>query len=282
MPWTEMLLKDLNHLWLRWRNRGKSQAGKRLLVHPHYPSRGATIYRIANELGLEVSNLPKASIDLGVYWEYATYRSEFATLETSAKQGLRVINLHSRNIAKDYLDDCHLKAFGYCTRVDASTHHGAMVEKSVMNAVHDGKLVHGPMEPKPTRWYQRLVDSSQNEREVMDLRIPVIKGEIPLLYCAYRFKEARFVNVPARVTLCVDISSMINETEQNQLINLCDLMGIEFGELDVLRDVVDGRLYVVDANNTPQGPPKHLPEIDKSRALKILASCFESAFLQAR
>jgi hypothetical protein len=30
-------------------------------------------------------------------------------------------------------------------------------------------------------------------------------------------------------------------------------MGVDYGELDVLRDVEDGRLYVVDVNDTPSG-----------------------------
>jgi hypothetical protein len=31
-------------------------------------------------------------------------------------------------------------------------------------------------------------------------------------------------------------------------------MGLDYGELDVLRDADDGRLYVVDVNTTPFGP----------------------------
>lgn len=35
----------------------------------------------------------------------------------------------------------------------------------------------------------------------------------------------------------------------------CRIMGLDYGELDVLRDTEDGKLYVADVNNTPWDPP---------------------------
>jgi len=32
-------------------------------------------------------------------------------------------------------------------------------------------------------------------------------------------------------------------------------MALDYGELDVLRNKNDGKIYIVDVNNTPQGPP---------------------------
>ena len=50
-------------------------------------------------------------------------------------------------------------------------------------------------------------------------------------------------------------------------------LGIDYGEFDVLRDK-DRRIYVVDANNTPYGPPNELSEGDCTRALVLLANEF--------
>ena len=44
-------------------------------------------------------------------------------------------------------------------------------------------------------------------------------------------------------------------------------MGIDYGELDILRDNNDGRIYIVDANNTPSGPPNGLTDVQECLAL---------------
>jgi hypothetical protein len=51
-------------------------------------------------------------------------------------------------------------------------------------------------------------------------------------------------------------------------------MGIDYGEFDILRDK-DGRIYVVDVNNTPWGPPNGLPEFESNIALKRLVKSFD-------
>lgn len=56
-------------------------------------------------------------------------------------------------------------------------------------------------------------------------------------------------------------------------------MGLDWGELDILRNKDDGRAYIVDVNNTPAGPPNHLSKEDKERALQQLATTFARVFL---
>lgn len=273
-----MLLKDAEHWIQKHLVFGGKHRGKRLLAHPHYPSRGATIFRIARLLGLEITNEPRGQFDLAIYWEYATHRQEWEVVESISD--CQVINLNSRNIAKDFLDQSHQAVFGYGTAVDPLTHSGALVAKSTKNAVHDGRLLMGPLTSREEGlWYQRLVDSSQNESEVMDLRVPVIGNVIPHLYCAYRKKDARFVNVPYRVTLATDVNQWLSENEQALIVQLSHQLGIDFGEMDVLRDAHNKRIYVVDANNTPQGPPKHLSNAEKKLAMQSLAASFSKAYL---
>jgi hypothetical protein len=113
----------------------------------------------------------------------------------------------------------------------------------------------------------------------MDLRIPLMKGVIPFLYLNYRNNNERFKNVPDRAVLAENVDDWLNENEKEQLSKFCKVFKFDFGELDVLRDAVDGKIYIVDANNTPQGPPKHLPENDKKRAVVLLSNAFQRAFI---
>ncbi|MEX2597917.1 MAG: hypothetical protein WEC59_13410 [Salibacteraceae bacterium] len=280
MPATEMLLKDLNALFLMVRNAITGKRTKRILAHPHFPSRGSTIYRIAISMGFEVTNKPSRSFDLAIYWEYATERTEYELLESvSAKSEQRVINLYNRNSAKDQVDDWMQGSFGYSTRVDPEAYSGEAVRKSFTNAVHDGRLIHCPTKPETGFIYQKFIDSSVNDKEVMDLRVVIMGKEIPHLYLNYRENDQRFKNVPYRAELCQNIHEQLSEEEVSQLLKFCALAKLEFGELDVLRDCHDQLIYVVDANNTPQGPPKHLPAAQKKQAMESYVSSFRRQFM---
>lgn len=281
MPVTEMFLKDLDVLL---RNLGHVlRTGKsrpRMLVHPHFPSRGGTIFRIAKALGYEVTNKISRGAQVAIYWEYATVREEYTALEQLHAAGQQIINLQHRDISKDVVDEQMQQAFGYSTKIDPKTHQGKAVRKSKTNAVHDGTLVDCPCEPEAGFIYQKFIDSSVNEREVMDLRIPIMGKEIPHLYLNYRNNGERFKNVPDRAELCMEITDQLSTEEITQLLRFAEVSGMEFGELDVLRDCNDHRLYVVDANNTPQGPPKHLAPEAKKVAIASYAASFKRQFIQ--
>jgi hypothetical protein len=273
MPWSEMLLKDLGIIL----KRGLRQP-KVLLCYPHYPSRGATIYKIAEALGMEVTNRIDRAFAHAIYWEYATVRTEYGALE--ALHSNAVINLGSRNISKDEVDRAMYEAFGYATAIDPLSYQGIAVKKSLTNAVHDGQAISCPIDQVDEGYiFQMLIDSSVSEAEVMDLRVPIVNDEIPLVYLNYRPIQERFKNVPDRAVLAVNVQEWISQEEQQSLIRFAEHLGLDFGELDVLRHRADGRLYVVDANNTPQGPPKHLPRNDKAKAIAVLADAFRRRFI---
>jgi hypothetical protein len=63
-------------------------------------------------------------------------------------------------------------------------------------------------------------------------------------------------------------------------LRLCREMRLDFGELDVLRDRHDGRIYVVDVNRTPWGPPRTLGTRGALRAIDLVAEAFHDAFLR--
>ncbi|MCC7203584.1 MAG: hypothetical protein IT441_00760, partial [Phycisphaeraceae bacterium] len=54
-------------------------------------------------------------------------------------------------------------------------------------------------------------------------------------------------------------------------------MKAEFCEFDVLRHS-DGRIFIIDVNKTPYGPPAGLPEARE--AVARLARAFQQAFLK--
>ncbi|MBS1302760.1 hypothetical protein [Loktanella sp. SALINAS62] len=61
--------------------------------------------------------------------------------------------------------------------------------------------------------------------------------------------------------------------ELDKLSRFAARLGLDFGEVDALRDW-DGRHYVVDVNNRPTGPAKELREDRKRRAFDRRATRF--------
>lgn len=59
-------------------------------------------------------------------------------------------------------------------------------------------------------------------------------------------------------------------------------IGLDFGELDIIRDNADGGIYIIDVNKTPWGPPNHILPWQEDRCIEDLAGAFEESFLNGR
>jgi hypothetical protein len=106
-----------------------------------------------------------------------------------------------------------------------------------------------------------------DERTVVDIRVPVVGGEMPFVYLKYRPLGDRFRNANSRVEVA-PTGRVLSLGERERIRAFCRLIGLDLGELDVLRDAADGRIYVVDVNHMPFGPPRPMRPADASRALR--------------
>jgi hypothetical protein len=270
MPFVETVLKDINYsiLWVVnfFKNGFKD---KTLLVFPHYPSRGSTIFKVGKQLGFNITNKAKKNMELAVYWEYLTFREEFEYLEKLSAT-TKVINLHSRDISKQHVDAIHQDVFGYSTIVDPLTYSGKMVKKNDVNAKHDGEIFAAPIASVEAGFiYQILIDNTHSDKLVMDIRVPVVGKVLDFAYLKYRDISERFKNTTIKTEL-EPITKIFSEEEIFLLNAFCKMSNLEYGELDVLRNKADGKIYVVDVNNTPQGPPANISPQNGKRALESI------------
>lgn len=274
MPAFERFLKDINHAVL-WLLQGVRYGfpPRTLLVYPHYPSRKSTIYNLGVHLGYNLTNKPHAEAEVAVYWEYLTFREEYEWLQ-KLNSRMPVINLYSRDISKLHIDAVHQEIFGYSTAVNPLEYRGKMVRKSDVNARHDGAIVQGPLtEKEEGNIYQILIDNQHGEAMVMDIRVPVIGGLLNFVYLKYRHIHERFKN-PIR-SVIVPIDEALSTSEITTLEKYCEALHLEYGELDVLRHREDGKIYVVDVNNTPQGPPTYMGKKEYRQALKLMGKALQ-------
>lgn len=280
-PYFKYIVEDIRSaawyltLWIKGRGTVKT-----ILVYPHFPSKRASIYRIAKELGFYVTNRIASRPDLAVYWEYQTFRNEFEHMDRLNEHGVNVLNLKSRDISKKFVDEEFEKVFGYSTFVDPTSYSGVCVEKGDLNALHDGRIIECPIsDPKKEKVYQILIDNSCEGDLVQDIRIPIFSGTIPFVYIKYRNVNERFKNTTTK-TEVMNAEDVLSSSEIESTLEFCKRIGLDFGELDAMRDKSSGLLYIVDVNNTPQSPPEGSSSEVRQHAINLMGQTFKAVFCE--
>lgn len=254
---------------------------KWILFYPELPNRHAVPYKMCLLKGYGMTNDPSKPHILTLKWITDTYFKKYEILE-KIRQTEPVVNVDSLNISKTYVTRKFEEVFGYPFAIDPLTHHGKCLCKSEINALHDGYIVHCPIKRKRKGFaYQKLVNNKYDDELFVDYRVPVFKGHIPFIYYNFRHVDHRFEWDKLKSEI-VETNEVFNQAELVKIKEYCEALHLDYGELDILRDWDNGKIYVVDANNTPAGPPKKLSDLDKKKVIIRLTEAFEEAFLIER
>ena len=212
-------------------------------------------------------------------WQYET--SVPATLyEPLVREYGRVINAGCLDVGKDNIERVHRSVFGYGMAVDPREHDGIYVRKSIGQAAKDGTVMHEPCNPEPGFVYQRLIDCEAHRGLYEDIRVPIVDGRC-LADCMVRLRpaETRFGHMPDvsdlraaggaafAVANVIPVELVLSAAEVRDAERFAREVGLDFGELDVLRDKLDGRIYLIDVNNVVNGPTVVLSARDIRRIL---------------
>ncbi len=276
LSWFEVLGKDLKFyikdLIKRFKNNGRLPV---IVTYPDFPSKRTTIFKIADQLNFRITNKLVADARVFLFFEDQTHSvlpTTFASLSN------RILNDKVLDISKKKVDHVHLEVFGYNTIIDPTTFKGKAVRKSDKNALHDGEVIDCPIESSdPNSVYQIVIDNSFDAHHVVDFRVPVIAGEIPLCYKKFKEYKVRFTNDVSSSTLHSP-KEIFSDTELIMISDFANKFELDFGELDVLRHS-DGKIYIIDVNKTPYGPPFGLALEDKEKAVSMLTASFKKNFL---
>jgi hypothetical protein len=214
-----------------------------------------------------------ADADVVMHFEDATYSPNDPP--TKLKPGAKLVNFGCRDVSKTNVSRACAAAFGNVLAVDPVTFTGLAVEKSEINAAHDGRIVQCPTAPVPGRVYQRVVDNRMPSdlNLVEDLRTSTVGGKPVVVFIKRREVTKRFLNTNVDVQLRTP-EEMFTAEELEQISAFTREIGLEWGGVDVLRDRTDGKLYIVDANKTDMGPPIGLNLSDKIVATRRLSKAF--------
>jgi len=229
----------------------KNRRSRRILALPDKPVPQSALYKIAHRLGYRFVADENERPDVIIAWEDCTIRRADARLDRLAATS-RVINVGAADISKRRVAEVYERVFGYALKVDPRSCSGPILRKSDNNARHDGTIITAPVEPEPGYVYQRLINNAVDGL-YENIRVPVF-GSI-VAYCLLQrcSPKHRFTLEQGNARL-VEVDRVFTPDELALLRLFCREMGLDYGEIDVLRDADDGRLYVVDVNTTPFGP----------------------------
>jgi hypothetical protein len=229
------------------------------------------IWAVARAAGAKLAK-DTAHADVVMHFEDSTYSPNEPPLRL--KPGARLVNYGCRDVSKTNVARASQAAFHAPLAVDPATHAGPAVEKSEINAAHDGHIVQCPHKAVPGRVYQRVVDNRMADPAyVEDLRTSTIGGKPVVVFIKRREVSKRFTNTNTEVLLRMP-EEVFSAAEIDEISAFTREIGLDWGGVDVLRDRADGRLYIVDANKTDMGPPVGLNLPDKLVATRLLAKGF--------
>jgi hypothetical protein len=226
---------------------------------------------VCERLGYAVVTDAESPFGIAIFWTVRTIRRPDARLAGIAAHS-PVLNYACRSIAKRHVDRIFTSIFGYSSLVNPAVHGDACVRKSNLNAMKDSRFVKRPVRRASRRFvYQRLIDTTVDQTCVEELRTSVIGGGIPVVYVVRKPVTQRFGD-PTSVWF-VDAREVFSRAEIDSICLFCQAMGLDYAELDILRDRFDGRIFIIDAN--PTSWTFNLPEAELRAADDRQGRAFE-------
>ncbi|OHU89146.1 MULTISPECIES: hypothetical protein [Pseudoalteromonas] len=254
----------------------------KLLFYPQYPDKEYySITHIINRLGYQVTRDLEASFDVAFLWSDVTELDCPPEL-LDAADGKHIINQNCLDISKKHVEQLQYAVFGYGSFIDPLTHKGRCVEKPNANGVKGGRVIDTPIDSfDDSKVYQALIDSTVGDYQ-QEYRVPVIFGQLPIVYLVQQAvaNDSLDYRVQKPPEL-LGTHMMFSYQEQVNITKFCQLIGLDFGELDIVRCSQSQRLFILDANKTPAGYGmlnyfSWHPQ-DKEAALDMLTETFDRA-----
>jgi hypothetical protein len=150
------------------------------------------------------------------------------------------------------------------------------------NGLHLGEVIECPTKVRRDGFvYEKLINNEVQNGLVEDIRVPIFRNTIPFVYLKYRSVQERLVDRKHTLskTLIAKVSDLLTEEEVEKINQFCEKIGLDYGEIDILRDRGEQKIYIVDVNNDPSGPPSPISGDNSPTAIVRLAQAFEETFL---
>lgn len=249
--------------------------------YPHFQK--STTYFMLRKVGVQMSNKLNGKYDVGIYWDpRMDINKQTPKLKQNGKK-IKLINLFLVDTAKGFVAESFETHFGYGYKVDPTTFKGYCISKHNGNGTKSCFFLKCPIDANDIfkdHSYQQIIDytDKKDPDTLYELRIPIVGGIIPCVLFKTRNRGLRFTSKNRSIQI-VNPLKYLTEQECNKIITYCRYIGLEMGEIDVLRSHEDGRIYIIDVNNTSWWPPNKLGDIDRNIVLNLIWNAFLESFI---
>jgi hypothetical protein len=244
-----------------------ARGGPRIYFAPHRPRPWYSVWAAVVWGGMAFAERAE-SADATFYFEDRTIAAP------PEPKHRRAYNFAVGDVSKTNVALMMERAFGYPLALDPETHVGEAVEKGEGNGLHDGRTVICPMTRAPGKAYQHVIRTEGEDGWAYDLRTACVGRKPVVVFVKKKPASARFSiqNTSVVVRAPEDVFSA---AEIAQISAFCEIMQLDWGGLDVLRERESGRLYVVDVNKTDTGPAVVLSWSDRKTATTLLSDALK-------
>jgi hypothetical protein len=125
--------------------------------------------------------------------------------------------------------------------------------------------------------YNVYIDNTFEKNFVIDYRIPFIGELSSFCYEKKSHISNRFALKNHSVKV-LQTKNIFTSEELDKITFVCNLMKLDYGEIDCLIDVDTKKIYVIDINKTPTGPPKELSLKKKIDVIIAMSTSFIKNF----
>lgn len=251
-----------------------------LYCTPHYPEiESYVIAVILHQLNYTVTLSPEENFDAAILWDDQTFVQAPDHLFEIAKSK-PVLNLNCVDISKRRVEQAMIKIFDRPSLVDPLTFQGKCIKKPDGNSIRHGFVVDCPVSSAEEDWvFQKVIETRVNGFQV-EYRTPIILGEIPLVYVSQRdYPTSDIRDCKRHLLTPTATEDIFSPQEVEGIIAFSQEIGMDIGELDIMRSIDDGCIYIIDANKTSAGfgllNKANWCLSERNKVVEILAQNFE-------
>jgi hypothetical protein len=249
--------------------------------YPHYQKSG--IYFMLNKAGVIVNRKLNEVCDIGLLWDPRIDIDKHTPKLKQNSKKVKMINLFLKDTSKDFIATEFEKFFGYSYQIDPAIYDGYCIGKHNGNGTKSCFFLKCPINANEIfkdYSYQKIIDYTDisDSDTLYELRVPIIGGIIPYVLFKTRSRGLRFTSKNRSIEIVKPLM-YLTENECNQIITFCSSIGLELGEIDILRSNENGKIYIIDVNNTSWWPANKLGDVDRNIVLNLMWNSFLEAFL---
>lgn len=218
----------------------------KILFYPTIVNEGYKVFLYCKELGIEITNNINDQFNF-VFFNHVSHGDSLHPKDKiidNLKSQFKTFNTDCNNVRKSYVAKIHKEVFGYNADVDNGFD---IIRKSELQSAKKEAFV---TEVKDDGYHYMKFINTYDKNNYHTLRIPYFNGNIPIIVDIIR-------NDPLRRDHKTDILNTIlpedcfTFSELDFIYQFCREFGLDYGELDILRENESGKIYIIDVNDKP-------------------------------